>query len=152
MFDYVPEEQHVGARIQIVSRLIEGEYPRYQDVIPKQHSTRVVIDKGEFVKRLKVAAIFSGKLSDVTILADPVKKGVELISQSAEVGDNTSFLEAQVEGEPTEARFNWRFLLDGISHMKGRELNMGLGGTDAPTTIQATEQDDYLYVVMPIRA
>ena len=152
VFDYVPEEQHVGARVQIVSRLIEGEYPHYQDIIPKKHSTQVVIDKGEFVKRLKAAAIFSGKLSDVCMRADPAKKGVELVSQSAEVGENTSFLEAQVTGEPTEARFNWRFLLDGISHIKGRELSIGLGGADAPATIQATEQEGYLYIVMPIRA
>jgi len=152
VFDYTPEEQHIGAHIQIVSRLIEGEYPRYQDIIPKQHSTQVTIEKGEFVKRLKAAAIFSGKLSDVTVLADPAKKGVELVSQSAEVGENTSFLEAQVEGEATEARFNWRFLLDGISHIKGGDLQIGLGGADAPATIQAVGQKGYLYIIMPIRA
>ena len=152
VFDYEPEEQHMGARVQIVSRLIEGEYPHYQDIIPKKHSTQIVIDKGEFVKRLKAAAIFSGKLSDVSMRADPSKKGVELVSQSAEVGENTSFLEAQVQGESTEVRFNWRFLLDGISHIKGKELSIGLGGPDAPATIQATEQEGYLYIVMPIRA
>ena len=151
-FDYIPEEGSVEPHIQIVSRLIEGEYPKYQDVIPSSHTTKVTADKNELIRQLRVASIFSGRLADVQLVVDPGKKILELASQSTDVGEYASSLPVEVEGTRAEGAFNWKFLLEGVTQIEGSKLVLGLGGQDDPVVIRPVGQEGYVYVVMPIRA
>ncbi|OHA67492.1 MAG: DNA polymerase III subunit beta [Candidatus Wildermuthbacteria bacterium RIFCSPHIGHO2_02_FULL_47_12] len=150
VFDYVPEQPGKPS-IQIISRLIEGEYPQYQDIIPKDFSAKLVVDKNAFITQLKVASIFSGKLNDVKLIADQKKKGVELVSKSSDVGEHVSFIPAQVQGENIETSFNWRFLLDGVMHMKEDEIELGLSGPESPALLKSVRKEGYLYVLMPLK-
>jgi DNA polymerase-3 subunit beta len=150
IFDLSPE-QPGRPSIQIISRLIDGEYPQYQDIIPKEFVAKLVIEKNAFMNQLKAASIFAGKLNDVKLLVDQKKKGVELVSQSPDVGEHHSFLSAQAQGENVEVSFNWKFLLDGVMHMKGDEIELGLSGTESPAILRAPSQEGYLYVVMPLK-
>ena len=150
IFDYSPEQPGKPS-IQIISRLIDGEYPQYQDIIPKDFVAKLVVAKSAFVNQLKAASIFAGKLNDVKLIVDQKKKGVELVSRSADVGEHRSFLAGQVQGENIEASFNWRFLLDGVMHMQEEEIEIGLSGPESPTAVRALRQEGYLYVVMPLK-
>lgn len=150
VFDYVPEQPGKPA-IQIVSRLIEGEYPQYQDIIPKDFVAKLVIDKNAFINQLKAASIFSGKLSDVKLIVDQKKKGVELVSKSTDIGEHTSFVSAQTQGGNIETSFNWRFLLDGVMHMKEDEIELGLSGSESPAILKSLRKEGYLYVLMPLK-
>ena len=152
VFDYAPEGQAAQLRIQIVSRLIEGEYPHYQEIIPSGHKTKVRLPKGGFSNHLKAASIFSGKTSEVRLLVDPAKNGVEFLSQSSEAGQNQSFLAGEVTGEKAEVAFNWKFLSDGISQMRGEEIDLEMNGGDGPALLRPAEPERYLYVVMPVKA
>ena len=152
VFDYAPEGQPSQLRIQIVSRLIEGEYPRYQDVIPSRHTTKAVLGKSEFANHLRAASIFAGKTNEVRLLVDPARKGVEFLSQSADSGQNQSFLAGEVSGEKTEVAFNWRFLGDGIAQIQGQKVQLEMNGQDGPALLRPVEQEHYIYVVMPIKA
>ncbi|MDP6704112.1 MAG: DNA polymerase III subunit beta, partial [archaeon] len=138
--------------IQIVSRLIEGDYPDYKAVIPGEYRTKTITEKGELLNHLKASSVFAGKMNEVRFLFDPSKKGVEMIAQSAEVGENTSFLEADVSGEKSEVSFNWRFVADGLSQIKGQQIEVGVSSESGPTSIKPTTEEGYLYVVMPVRA
>ena len=150
IFDYSPEQPGKPA-IQFISRLIDGEYPQYQDIIPKNFVAKLVIEKNAFANQLRAASIFAGKLNDVKLIVDQKKKGVELVSRSPDVGEHHSFVAAQVQGENIETSFNWRFLLDGVLHMKEDEIELGLSGPESPALLKALRQEGYLYVVMPLK-
>ena len=150
VFDYIPEQPGKPA-IQIISRLIEGEYPQYQDIIPKDFAAKVVVDKDAFANQLKAASIFSGKLNDVKFAVNQKKKGVELTAKSTDVGEHTSFLAAQVQGGDVETSFNWKFLLDGVMHMKGDEIELGISGAESPAILKSVRKGEYLYVLMPLK-
>jgi DNA polymerase III subunit beta len=152
IFDYVSEEEAFPVHIQVVSRLIEGEYPDYQNVIPKDHKTKAVFQKDQFLNHIKAASVFSGKSSEVILLIDPAKKNIIFTAQSSEAGENHSFLEAEVVGEKVSAAFNWRFLIDGLAQIKGSQVELSLNGEDGPALIRASDQGGYLYVIMPIKA
>ena len=99
--------------IQLISRLIDGEYPNYKDIIPGKFATESVVDKRELANHLKTASFFSGKTNEVRVCADPAKKELVISSQSAAVGRHQSSVPAKIKGEPAEVAFNHRFLMDG---------------------------------------
>jgi len=151
LFDYSSKE--VGTpSIQIISRIIEGEYPQYQDVIPKDFVTKARVQKQELISSLRAASIFSGKMQDAKVVADPKKKGLEISSQSADTGRHNSFLPCDITGEHLEISFNWRFLLEGLSNIKGEDVEVAFAGEDAPALLRPTGEEQYFYVVMPVKA
>ena len=152
LFDYSAKEEIGQPSLQVVSRLIEGEYPHYQDIIPRDFTTKVRAPKQELISRIKAAAVFSGKLQDTKLVVDPKKKGLEISAESQDVGRHSSFLLADVTGERLEISFNWRFLLEGLSNIKGDEVEIGFGGEDSPVLMRPLGKEQYLYVVMPVKA
>ena len=151
LFEYIDKEDVKGPTIQVVSRLIEGEYPQYQDVIPKDCQTIMVTEKAELISRLRAASLFSGKMNDVHVVLDPKKQGMQLSAKSSDVGEHSSLVPGKVQGKALEASFNWRFLLEGVSQIQSQELEIGFGGEDAPAVLRPIGQGDYLYVVMPVK-
>lgn len=139
--------------VKIVSRLIEGEYPRYQDVIPQDCKTKVVVDKQELISQLRSSSVFSGKLNDVHVSVDIAKRGIALETKSQESGEYSSFLAGDAKGNPLEISFNWKFFLDGASQFKAKDIEIGFSGEEAPAVLRAVgTSEGYVYVVMPVRA
>ncbi|MFC1629969.1 DNA polymerase III subunit beta [Patescibacteria group bacterium] len=150
MFE-LPMTETDHAQLRITSKLIEGEYPNYQEIIPKKYETQVVLPRGELLTQLKAAGLFSGKVSEVKVQVNPEKNGIEIFSQSVDVGQNQSFLSGKVKGKKTEISFNWRFLLDGLSHIKTSEVILDLSGEEGPASLKPADDSSYLYIVMPIK-
>ncbi len=139
-------------RIQIISRLIEGEYPIYQDIIPKKYQTQVVLTKDEFLNQIKIAALFSGKINEVKFKINPQKEEIEIFSQNPDLGQHRSFLKGKVKGEPLEISFNHKFLIDGLLTVKSSQISLELSGQEGPAVLKPVGDQTYLYVVMPIKA
>jgi DNA polymerase-3 subunit beta len=143
--------------IQLVSRLIEGEYPNYQEIIPKKYETKVTIPTSEFINQIKLASLFSGKINEIKLKIDPKKNRLDIFSQNPDVGEHKSFLNVKVEGKPLEISFNHRFLLDGLLNItsnreRGGEVILGLINSEKPGVLQPKSDDSYLYLIMPIKA
>lgn len=152
VFEYIAEDDPSQTHIVIVSRLIEGEYPKYQDVIPTSFAVRAMVSKNELLNHLKAASIFAGKTNDVRVKADVEREGLEISARNADVGENISFLKANLKGDNNEAAFNWRFLIEGISQMKSESVELGMNGDEGPTLARPAKDEGFLYVVMPIKA
>jgi len=150
MFEY-PMEETKHAQIQVVSRLIEGEYPNYQEIIPKKFTTQLILDRAEFLNQIKTASLFSGKINEVKIKVNPKEKKVLIFSQSPDIGNYQSSISGKIEGDPIEISFNHRFLLEGISGIKSSELIFEMNGDSNPGLLKPVGDDTYLYVVMPIK-
>lgn len=135
--------------INLISRQIEGNYPAYKEIIPKEYKTRIIVDKDFLTKQIKLAGLFAGKINEIKIKNDD--KNLEILSQDLELGENSSILEAKIEGEPVEISFNYKFILDGVSRVKTKNAILELQGASGAGVIKAEEGVDYIYVVMPIK-
>lgn len=155
-FEYMMSEIS-QPQIQFCSRLIEGEYPNYQEIIPKKFETQIQIQKEEFLNQLKTASLFSGKVNEVNLKIDPKDKKIEITSQSPDLGEYKSFLEGKIKGKEILVSFNHRFLIEGISEIKSKELFFDLTDKEGPAALKSAQpevgrpEEDYLYIVMPVK-
>ena len=141
-------------QIQLLSRLIEGDYPNYQEIIPKKFETQIILGKNEFLNQIKIASLFSGRISEVKFKVDPKNQKLQIFSQNPELGEYQSLLSGKIKGEPFEASFNHRFLVDGLLNIKSSEvifeLNKKTGGEIGPGVLKPVGDETYIYVVMPM--
>jgi len=151
LFEY-PMEETSHPYIKVVSRLVDGEYPDYQEIIPEKFKTRLVLDKAEFVNQIKTASLFSGKINEVKIRVFPKKNEIEISAQDPDMGESKSSISVKVEGEDLEVSYNYRFLLDGLNSIKSTEVIFELSGEDGPSLVRPVGDSNYIYVVMPIKA
>jgi len=138
-------------KCRIQSRLIDGEYPKYQDILPKQYTTKAQLAKETFVNQLKKAGLFSGKILDVKITPQVKEGRLRFFSQNVDIGKSDSFLACKIEGKEQEVVFNYKFLLDGLNNVKGSEVFLELNGADGPGVLRPVGDDSYFYILMPIK-
>ncbi len=148
---------HAGD-VDLVTRLIEGQFPNYRQVIPTSRTTRVVVAREELLKATKLASYFARDAANIVRLAvDPSPKdGAPLVvsATASEVGDNISRVEASVAADgPMQIAFNARFLAEALSSLEAPEVALELGGSLAPGVLKIVgdDEDTYLHVVMPLR-
>ena len=138
--------------IDLVTRLIDGQYPNYQSVLPASHATRAVLDREELLRAVRPAALIAHESANI------VKLGVGLegdpaitVSANAEVGDHIGRVEAAVEGDGTTIAFNARFLADVLTNVDAEQFALELNGPLSPGVFRPIGDDRYVHVVMPLR-
>lgn len=151
LFEF-PMKEIKHPQIQITSRLIEGQYPNYQEIIPNKFKTTITLKKDEFLNQIKTASLFSNKNNEIKISILPPKKEIEVFSQNPTIGENTSSLPAKIEGELMEISFNYKFLIDGLTNIKSSEVVFNISKEDGPSILRPVGDSSYLYVVMPIKS
>jgi DNA polymerase III subunit beta len=150
MFEFpMPETDH--PQVQIISRIIEGEYPNYQEIIPTKFKTQVVIKRDDFLSQIKTASLFSGKVNEVKVKANTETKEVEISAQDSDIGQSQSSIQGKIEGETIEAAFNHKFLADGLNNIKSSEVSFEFSKEDGPCVLRPVGDASYIYVVMPIK-
>ena len=96
MFEF-PMADASHPQVQIVSRLIEGEYPNYEEIIPKKFKTHITVKRDEFLNQIKTASLFSGKINEVKVSVDINAKEVRVFAQDPDIGESQSSISAKVE-------------------------------------------------------
>ena len=134
----------------IVSRLVAGEYPKYERIIPKTSTTKIALQKTEFISKLKLASLFSSKINDVRLVIRASAKEIELRSADQGKGEFSATIHADISGENTEVLFNYKYLLDGLSNMQEEDIFFEVNGSAAPAVFKS-KNDAYQYVAMPIK-
>ena len=143
-----------AADVDLVTRLIEGQFPNYRQVIPASFSTRVVVERDELLKATKLASYFARDAANIVRLAvNPQDGAAPLVvsANAAEIGDNVSRVEASVEGNGVQIAFNARFLSEALASLTATEVALELGGALAPGVLKVVGEQSYLHVVMPLR-
>jgi DNA polymerase-3 subunit beta len=148
----IPMEETAHPQVQFFSRLIEGEYPNYQEIIPQEFSFNAIIQKNDFLQHLKTVSLFSNKINEIKIEVSPKKQEIKIEGQNPEIGQSSSVLTAKIDkGEETTISFNWRFLVDGLNQIKDKEFIFSLSKNEGPATLRPKEDPHYLYLLMPLR-
>jgi len=136
---------------QVISRLIEGQYPDYQQIIPDDFITQVVVNREELINNIKIASLFSGKINDIKISFKPKKSFLEILSKDVDIGENKSKVEAEIKGKDVEIIFNYKYLLDGLNNIFSDKVILGLNDASKPVVVRPVGDVSYTYVVMPIK-
>jgi DNA polymerase-3 subunit beta len=151
---YISENQilfQVGP-VELVSRLIEGQYPDYRQIIPAASVTKATLDKGEFARAIKAAAIFSkAGINDINLDLPQGKNTITITSASSQVGDNVINLPAATSGNDNGIVVNYRYLLDGVNNIGGDSVRLDIIDGSTPCVLRPDKGEDYLYVIMPIK-
>ena len=138
--------------VDLISRLIDGQFPNYQQVIPKSYTTRAVVDRDQLLKAVRLASLIASSSANIVKLH--VGKDAETgltVSAAADVGDNKSDVEAQVEGDGTTIAFNARYLIDVLANVGAVQFSIELNGPLSPGVFRPVEDGQYVHVVMPVK-
>jgi DNA polymerase-3 subunit beta len=138
-------------RIRFLSRLIDGEYPNYEEILPKSFRTEITLSKNEFLNEIKAASLFSGKINEVRLKINVKEGKIEILSQNPDLGNYRGVLSGKTKGEDLEIVFNWRFLIDGLLNIKSSEVIFEFSGIEGPASLRPVGDDTYLYLLMPIK-
>jgi len=138
--------------IDLVSRLIDGQFPNYQQVIPKSYTTRATVDRDQLLKAVRLASLIASSSANIVKLhvGKDAETGVT-VSAAADVGDNKSDVEAQVEGDGTTIAFNARYLIDVLANVATDQFSIELNGPLSPGVFRPVEDRQYVHVVMPVK-
>ncbi|MBI1838836.1 MAG: DNA polymerase III subunit beta [Candidatus Colwellbacteria bacterium] len=136
--------------VEIVSRLIDGNFPDYEAIIPKEIGIEISVNREEFINAIKLIGSFASKVSDVKLKTRD-KKIVEVYSNDSSLGENNYLMPAKISGGDVELTFNWRYLLDGVKVGAGDQVLMGINGDAKPALIKTPEDTSYFYILMPVK-
>ena len=139
-------------RIDLVSRLIDGQFPNYQSVLPKAHTTRAVLDREELLRAVRPAALIAHESANIVKLQISAngESGIT-VSANAEIGDHVGQVGAKVEGDGTSIAFNAKYLADVLEKVTAEQFALELQGPLAPGVFKPIGDDHYVHVVMPVR-
>ena len=135
---------------EIYSRLIEGDFPPYERVIPVELKTKIIIEKDELLRNIKLASVFAKDFSNVVIF-DVSEEGLRVRPKVDNGEDNTTFQEVEFEGEPQKIAFNYRFLIDFLNRISSKKLQIEILRSDAPVVFRLIGEANYLHIIMPVR-
>lgn len=140
------------AEQEIVSRLIDGKFPDYRQLIPKESETTVSIQKADFLRITKVASLFARDSGGgITLKADKETSLLSIHSIASELGENTSEAAAEVSNDG-EVTLNSRYLTEALTMTDGETVTFSFSGKISPCVIrEAAKQPDCMHIIMPLK-
>ena len=136
--------------VVLVMRLIEGEFPNYQQVIPKEPGTHLVLDTERLAKSLRRVVLLSSERSKAVKLE--ISEGEAVVtSNNPDLGDARDELDIDYAGENLSIGFNAKYVLEALGSLHAKEIRLGLHGDLSPATLVPTNDEEALAVVMPMR-
>lgn len=136
--------------IELYSRLVEGDFPAFEKVIPASYETRVVFDREEMIRNVKLVSVFARDFSNIVIF-DIQTGGIQVRPKTDQEDQMGSFQEAQIKGEPVKIAFNYKFVLDFLQHISSKEVILELLRSDAPAVFKEDKVEDAFHIIMPVR-
>jgi DNA polymerase III subunit beta len=153
--EVIHDDQQVLFRagdVELVTRLIEGNYPDYKRLIPSTFETTAVMKRADFVNITKVSSLFARESAgSITIKVSEADKAVSIRSIASQLGENNASAVAEAKGE-AEITLNSRYLLDALQVLGGEQVELSFNGKLDPCILRDPSGNDYLHVIMPLKS
>lgn len=152
-FAFSHEEKIVRFKIEddeFYSRLIEGEFPPFERVIPTETKTKVSLDKAEFLRNIKLISVFARDYSNV-VVCEFKQDGLTVRPKKENSEENRAFEEITIDGEDQSVAFNFKYVMDFLNHMEGKNINVEILRSEAPVVFKMKENPAFLHIIMPVR-
>jgi len=148
------EEDKISFKIKdniyLISRVIDGNFPDYKQIIPKEISTEITILKNDLQNTLKLSNLFSNNFNQVNFSIDSKNNTFEILSKNTEKGENRNTVSCKVSGESLEINFNQKYINDAFSSIITEGLVMNFSGSGKPVIIKGVNDNSFQYLVMPL--
>ena len=139
--------------IYFVSRIIDGNYPDYSQIIPKEFKIEGSLDKAKLVKSIKLVSLFaSDDSSEIKFTFDDKNTNLNLEAKSSKIGEGKRDVKIDIKGGKVEILLNYRYLIDGVNSIKSDNIKFFLNDSSSPLLIKSSDKkEDYLYLLSPIK-
>jgi DNA polymerase III subunit beta len=134
----------------LVSRLIDGTFPDYKQIIPKSFGANATVLKNDLINSIKTSNIFSDSLNQVKLKVDVKNKSLDIESKNNDVGESKESINASTSGDNIELNFNSKYLIDCMQSIPSDSLALNFGGAGKPLAISGATDKSFLYIVMPM--
>jgi DNA polymerase-3 subunit beta len=142
----------VSGDTTVISRLIDGQYPEYEAIIPTEFNTNATTSTKALLQALKTSGIFSRTTNSVVIRCEGKSQKIIIQSSSSDVGESVIEIPSTVTGPDTEVTFNYRYVTDVLQVFSEEEVELRIVSDSAPVIIAPRSNQNYLYLVMPIKS
>ena len=150
----INEEQiefKIGTTI-ITSRLIDGKFINYRELIPKRTENSAILDRNEFLRIVKITELFARESAGSIIIKTDFKKQLlKINSITSEIGENSAEIEGEIVGENT-ITLNSKYLIDALNVINNDKVKFNFSGKLAPSLLTAEKDLDYKHIIMPVKS
>ena len=142
-------------KVEIISRLINGQFPDYENVLPKEVKHEIEVNRQELINALKLASFLTSRANDVNLKLEENKKILEIFSSDNQLGENRYSLPIKfLKGDNFVITFNWRFLMDGLKIYETENIVLGINDYNSgskASVIKSKQNKNIIYILMPLR-
>ncbi len=136
--------------IYLVSRVIDGVFPDYKQILPKEEKTKVVLLKQDLINSLKVSNIFSDSFNQMNISVRGGEKVIRVRTKNNNIGETTNKIDANIEGEDIDVNFNYKYIIDCLSSISSDSVSLSFNGINKPLVLRGVSDKTFTYLVMPM--
>ncbi|PIS04846.1 MAG: DNA polymerase III subunit beta [Candidatus Buchananbacteria bacterium CG10_big_fil_rev_8_21_14_0_10_42_9] len=138
--------------IDITSRLIEGQYPDYKQIIPDKGKTKTTVSRVDLIKAVKAASLFTRSgIFDISLDFSAKDNKITITSSNNQLGENTTDINTEVSGEGNSTVLNYRYLLDVLQVIDTSEVVVEVIDGSSPVIVRPSSDEQYIYIIMPIK-
>ena len=139
-----------GEGVRFISRIVDGAFPNYKEIIPKNFTTEATLLKNDFSDVLKKARVFSGNDQYVGLHVYPKRKIFSATARSADVGEMSDSIDAALSGDDLDINFHIGYLADCLATVESDSVILGFSGAGKPVVIHGASDTSFTYLVMPL--
>jgi DNA polymerase III subunit beta len=137
-------------RFYVMSRLLDGQYPKYQQLIPKENKIVAFANKKALIESLERAAVMANDRTNLVKMQFD-RGNLSVSANTPDIGDASDMLEVRYDGDPLNIAFNYRYVLDALKVIESDDVRMEMNGALAPTLFKCEQDNGYLCLVMPVQ-
>jgi DNA polymerase-3 subunit beta len=134
----------------LTSRLINGSFPDYRQIVPKEYKTRAILIKKDFIDAIRLSNIFSDKFNQIKLAVDPKAKKLEVYALNKDVGENKTLVDGALEGQSIEMNLNHKYILDCFQSINEDSIVLEMNEVNRPMVIKGNGDKSFLYLIMPM--
>lgn len=152
-FSYSLEEKTIYINIgenDLYSRMIEGEFPPYERVVPSEKKTTITLEREDLLRNIKLISVFARDFSNI-IVCEFNKDGLRVRPKKDNNEENSAYQEVEIKGEEQKVAFNYKFILDLLNNLDSKNINIEMLRSDAPVVFKTDNNPEFLHIVMPVR-
>lgn len=140
----------ISKDMYLVSRVIEGNFPDYKAIIPKEFLTTITVLKSDFARSLKINTIFSDTFCHIKFIVDTAAKNIYLTTKNNDVGESSTEIGGVIEGFDIDVNFNYKYINDSMMSLSTDSMGFMFGGLNKPLVIKPVGDQSFMYLVMPM--
>lgn len=140
-----------SGKTQIISRVLEGNFPDVDKIIPKEFRTQVTVDRSELLRTVRAASIFARDSNNIIKLEIRNEK-LEIRASGGQTGESESIIDAEIDGEEIQISFNYKYILDFLSSQTSERIIMKFNEATTPAVFVAEKDPSLIHLIMPVRA